>query len=112
MGIGTFFDMLTILSVLVFLVGQAQRGRISVDLVVVGLVVAVALVAGARAARTSVTRLVFRIALPALAVWGLVSQYDNGDPRIRTQILASLATIMILLLALYVMLYPFFRWFR
>jgi hypothetical protein len=103
MGIGTFFDMLTIVSVLAFLLSQAARGNISADLVAVALVILVVLVAFARAARMSLPRLVFRIALPVLAVWGLVSQYDGGDPRVRTQILASLGTILIMLLGLYVM---------
>ena len=109
MGIGTFFDMLTIVSVAALLIALAARGTMSADQVAGALVVLVVLVAVSRAARMRLPRLVFRIALPTMAIWALVFQYGGGHPRVRAQILTSLATIMVLLFAVYVMIYMPFR---
>jgi hypothetical protein len=73
------------------------------------LVILVVLVGISRAARMRLPRLVFRIALPILAVWALLFRYGGLDPRANAQILSSLATIMVLLFAVYVMIFMPFR---
>jgi hypothetical protein len=109
MGIGTFFDMLTMVSLVALIIGLAAGGTMSADQAAGALVILAVLVAISRAARMSVPRLVFRIALPILAVWALLFKYGGLDPRANAQILSSLGTIVVLLFAVYVMVYMPFR---
>jgi hypothetical protein len=109
MGIGTFFDMLTILSVTAWLLALAAEKRISADQAAGALVVLVVLVAISRAARMSLPRLIFRIAMPLLAIGGLVYQYGGNDSRAQAQILTSLGTLLVMLFGLYLMIYMPFR---
>jgi len=105
---GTFFDILTIVSVMAFVLSMAARGFIGPEMAAVALVVLVVLIAMARAAGMSLTRLVFRIALPLLSVWGLIVQYGGSDPRAAVALVGQLLTLVIMLFGLYIMFsFPF-----
>jgi hypothetical protein len=105
---GTFFDILTIISVLAFVLSMAARGQIGPEMAAVALVVLVVLIAMARAGGMSLTRLIFRIALPLLSIWGLIVQYGGSDPRATAALVGQLLTLVIMLFGLYIMFsFPF-----
>lgn len=109
MGIGTFFDMLTIVAVAAWVIALAAQGWISPEQAAGALAGLVFLVAVARSERMSLPRLTFRIAMPLLAIWAIVFQYGGGNPRVQVQILANLGALMVVLFALYFMCYMPFR---
>jgi len=106
---GSFFDFLTIVSILAWLVGLAAHGGMSPQATALCLVILVIFVAIGRAAHMGLVRTVFRIGLPVLSVLALATYYGGGDQRATTAIIAQLCTIGIMLFGLYIMVSAPFR---
>lgn len=106
---GAFFDFLTIITILVWLIGLAAHGLISPETTALCLVVLVVLVAIGRAAHMGLVRTVFRIGLPVVSVLALAMYYGGGDRQSAIGIVASVCTIGLMLFGLYLMVSGPFR---
>ncbi len=107
--IGAFFDFLTIVGVLSWLLGLAAHGFISPQTTALCLVVLVILIAIGRAAQMGLVRTVFRIGLPVLSVLALATYYGGGDQRALVSVIAGICTLGIMLFGLYIMVLGPFR---
>ncbi len=106
---GAFFDFLTIVSILAWMLGLAAHGGISPQATALCLVVLVVLVAIGRAAHMGLVRTVFRIGLPILSVLALATYYGGGDQRATMGLIGSILVLGIMLFGLYVMVSGPFR---
>jgi hypothetical protein len=98
---GAFFDFLTIITILVWLVGLAAHGFISPETTALCLVVLVVLIAIGRAAHIGLVRTVFRIGLPVVSVVAFATYYGGGNRQTAVDIVAQLCMIGLILFGMY-----------
>lgn len=100
---GAVFDIVAIMAVLTWLLNLAASGRISVEVAALGMVGLVACIAVGRAKGIKAARVIVRIALPLVSLWALIEHYGGGAPTGMASIFASVATLAVVLLGIYIM---------
>lgn len=102
--IGWFFDILVLLTVVIWLLKLALAGYLTAEQTALFLVGFVALLAISRSLRIGIGRLIFRVGMPIASLLVFAITYGQGQMDQVVSILASLLTLVIVLFGIYVMI--------
>jgi hypothetical protein len=105
------FDLLLILTILLWILGLAAQGVLSPQAAGLFLVALVFFVAAIKAggALSHLIRLIFRVALPICALLTFAILYGKGNPSEMIRLLSSILVLLIMLVGFYVMFRGLFK---
>lgn len=107
--IGLFFDIFTILTITIWLLGFTLSGYLSSEQTALFLFGFVVLLAVSRALKVGLGRLIFRVGLPIASLLAFAVTYGQGQMDQVMRILAFVFTILLMLLGFYAMIVGPFR---
>jgi hypothetical protein len=109
MMIGWFFDILILLTVLIWLLKFALAGYLTAEQTALFLLGFIVLLAVSRALKIGSGRLIFRVGIPIAALLAFAVTYGEGQMDQVMSILGSVFTLLLVLFGIYIMLVGPFR---
>lgn len=101
---GWFFDMLVLLTAVVWLLKLALAGYLTVEQTAIFLFGFVVLLSVSRAFKIGIGRLIFRVGIPIASLLAFAVTYGQGQMNQIMSILGSVLTLLVVLFGLYIMI--------
>ena len=106
---GWLFDMLLLLTAVIWLVKLTVEGLLTTDQSTFFLVSILVLVAISRIMKVGVARLIFRLGIPVCSLLIFASTYSNGHMDQMLDIMGAVFTLLVVLFGIYIMIVGPFR---
>lgn len=107
--LGWFFDILVLLSVVIWLLKFALAGYLTAEQTALFLVGFAALLAISRASKIGIARLIFRVGLPIASLLTFAVLYGHGQREQAISIIGSVLALLVALFGIYIMISGPFR---